>query len=443
MRNGSRIGVVIPALNEEESIGMVLSAIPDWADEVVVADNGSGDGTAEIARAHGARVVPEPKRGYGAACLTGIAALDDPDLIVFLDGDFSDFPQEMGLLVDPIVNDEADMVAGSRVLGRHEAGSLTPQARFGNWLACLLIRLFWKERYTDLGPFRAVRRSTLAGLGMRDRGYGWVIEMQIKATAGGAQVVEVPVSYRRRIGRSKVSGTVKGVVGAGTKILLTIFMAALGLLRKASHASPARRVVLFTRYPEAGAAKTRLIPLLGPEKAAELHRRLTEHTLAQVRRLTEHSPVSIEVRYTGGGREEMRKWLGTDFPVRNQGCGDLGARITRAFHDAFQEGRERVVLIGSDCPGLSADLILSALDDLSERDVVVGPAADGGYYLIGLRREVRDLFRDIPWGTDRVLAETLKRIDALGLSKSVLDQKNDVDRPEDLHVWEQISSKFR
>ncbi len=227
MRHGARVAVIIPALNEEQAIGKVLNAVPAWADRVIVADNGSTDATAQVAHAHGATVVSEPQRGYGAACLAGIAALEEPDVVVFLDADHSDHPEEMARLVDPIATGEADLVIGSRVLGEREPGALPPQARWGNWLACTLIRWFWTVRYTDLGPFRAVRWDVLRELGMADRDYGWTVEMQIKAAQRGCRVREVPVSYRKRIGRSKVSGTLKGVVLAGTKILSTIFLAAL------------------------------------------------------------------------------------------------------------------------------------------------------------------------------------------------------------------------
>lgn len=219
--------MVIPALNEEESIGRVISDIPEWVDETVVVDNGSTDQTASSARSRGAKVVAESRRGYGSACLAGIRALEDPDIVVFLDGDNSDHPEEMDKLVEPILRDEADLVAGSRVLGRREPGALAPQARFGNWLACSLIRLSWGARYTDLGPFRAIRASTLKGLDMRDPSYGWMVEMQIKATLQRARVLEVPVRYRKRIGKSKITGTVRGSIAAGTTILLTICRAAL------------------------------------------------------------------------------------------------------------------------------------------------------------------------------------------------------------------------
>lgn len=227
MRAQAGIAVIIPALNEAAAIGRVVSAIPAWVDDVIVVDNGSTDGTGEVARRRGARVIREPQRGYGTACLAGIAALHNPDVVVFLDGDFSDLPQEMGLLVDPIITGEAQLVIGSRVLGPREPGALSPQARFGNWLSCLLVRLFWGARFTDLGPFRAIAYAALLSLGMQDRNYGWHIEMQIKGVSRGLKILEVPVSYRRRIGKSKVSGTVRGVLGAGTKILLTIFREAL------------------------------------------------------------------------------------------------------------------------------------------------------------------------------------------------------------------------
>lgn len=230
MRSGSKITVIIPALNEEAGIQKVLPAIPNWVDGVVVVDNGSIDGTRDRAEALGARIVVEPRRGYGSACLAGIASLESTEIVVFLDADFSDRAEEMDRLVDPILRDEADMVIGSRVRGRREKGALTPQARIGNWIACRIMRLFWGVAYTDLGPFRAIRHSALRRLEMQDKDYGWTVEMQVKAAICGLRSAEVPVSYRRRTGRSKVSGTVKGVVMAGYKILFTLFK--FGLRRR-------------------------------------------------------------------------------------------------------------------------------------------------------------------------------------------------------------------
>lgn len=228
MRDGAVIAVVIPVLNEEQAIGKVLAAVPRWVDDVVVVDNGSTDGTARVVRTCGARLVSEPVRGYGAACQAGIRALRASDVVVFIDGDFSDRPEEMERLVDPIVGGRADLVIGSRVSGRSEAGALSEQQRFGNWLACRLMRWFWDARYTDLGPFRAIGRAALERLGMSDRGFGWTVEMQIKGLRSGLRVQEVPVSYRRRIGVSKISGTFRGAVQAGFKIVFVIFAALLG-----------------------------------------------------------------------------------------------------------------------------------------------------------------------------------------------------------------------
>lgn len=217
------LAVLIPALDEEQAIAQVLAAIPPGlAQEVVVVDNGSTDRTAEVARSLGARVVSEPRRGYGQACLSGLAALGPVEIVVFLDGDYSDFPEEMPALLEPILRGEADLVIGSRVLGEREAGALLPQQRLGNALATWLIRLFFGVRYTDLGPFRAIRTEALDRLRMQDRNYGWTVEMQVKAARAGLRLAEVPVRYRRRLGTSKISGTLKGTLKAGHKIIATI-----------------------------------------------------------------------------------------------------------------------------------------------------------------------------------------------------------------------------
>ena len=217
------IAVVIPACDEEEAIGKVLQDIPDIAQQIIVVDNGSADRTAEVARCLGACVVAEPSRGYGQACLTGMAHLDGPDIVVFLDGDYSDYPEDMLAIVRPIIADGADMVIGSRVLGQREKGALLPQARFGNWLATFLIRLLFGVTFTDLGPFRALRYDVLMRLEMQDRNFGWTAEMQVKAARLGLRTAEVPVRYRRRIGSSKITGTLSGTLRAGYKILWTIF----------------------------------------------------------------------------------------------------------------------------------------------------------------------------------------------------------------------------
>jgi glycosyltransferase involved in cell wall biosynthesis len=218
--------VVIPAFNEEAALGNVLAAIPKGlARAVVVANNGSTDQTRQVALDNGAVVVDESRRGYGNACLAGIkkAREWDPEIIVFLDGDFSDYPEQMARLVDPIASGQTDFVVGSRMRGRSSRGALLPQARMGNWLAGSIMRVVWRAGFTDLGPFRAIRLDALDRLNMQDRTYGWTVEMQLKAVEAGLRWMEVPVDYRRRIGTSKVTGTVRGTVGASLKILSILF----------------------------------------------------------------------------------------------------------------------------------------------------------------------------------------------------------------------------
>jgi len=433
----ARIAVVIPALNEQDAIGPVLSAIPGWVSQVVVADNGSTDATAAVAAKWGAMVVREPRRGYGAACLAGIAALDRPDIVVFLDGDCSDHPHEMSRLVGPIVRKEADMVIGSRVLGRAEAGALTPQQRLGNALACHLIRLLHGVRYTDLGPFRAIRYSSLRRLSMDDRDYGWTVQMQLRAAQLGLRVMEVPVSYRRRIGRSKISGTIRGTVAAGSKILYTIGRELARSRRRGGH----RKLIVFARYPQPGCTKTRLIPALGPEGAAKLQHEMTAHTLSTAAAFRRRGRAEVEVRFAGGASQSMRARYGRAFPFLPQGDGDLGKRLERAMRDGFDSGAGAVLMIGTDCPEITADLLVEAFEAMGRCDVVLGPATDGGYCLIGMRARFPELFRDIDWGTERVLAQTRAIAARLGLSVSLLRPLHDVDRPEDLPVWSEHHPK--
>jgi len=217
------VSVIIPAIDEEHSLPLVLGDLPAVG-EVIVVDNGSKDRTAELARSAGARVIAEPRRGYGSACLAGIAALSKScDLVVFLDGDYSDHPEELVDVIAAIVDDRADMVIGSRMNSKCQPGALLPQAALGNRLAVFLIQLLFGQSYTDLGPFRAIRRDSLTDLDMADTNFGWTVEMQIKAVQKRLRILEVPVSYRRRVGRSKITGTLGGTIKAGYKILYTIF----------------------------------------------------------------------------------------------------------------------------------------------------------------------------------------------------------------------------
>ena len=225
---------MIPALDEEASIGKVIDALlQHQITSIHVADNGSRDNTASVAKKHGARVVVEPQRGYGSACLAAVADIaklepnTENEIIVFIDADLSDDPHQLCELISPIIDNEVDLVIGSRVLGNSESGALSPHQRLGNRLATFLIRWLFGYRYTDLGPFRAIRRDRYEQLGMQDRNFGWTVEMQLKAAQRRFRIREIPVNYRQRIGQSKISGTILGSLSAGGKILQVIFREAL------------------------------------------------------------------------------------------------------------------------------------------------------------------------------------------------------------------------
>ena len=219
--NKTKISIIIPALNEENSIGQVINSLPKIYHQLIVVDNGSNDSTRKIAKKNGAIVLIEKNRGYGNACLKGIQFLKKtpPDIVVFLDGDFSDFPQEIKKIIKPIEQKKVDFVIGSRIKSLREKGSMTPQQIFGNKLACFLLKLIYGGKFTDLGPFRAIKWNTLMDLNMIDKTYGWTIEMQLKVLRKKISYNEVPVSYRRRIGDSKISGTIRGSLFAGIKII--------------------------------------------------------------------------------------------------------------------------------------------------------------------------------------------------------------------------------
>ncbi len=219
-----KISVILPAYNEEASIGLVLQDLPrETLHEIIVVDNNSTDDTARVALENGAKVVGEKRQGYGSACLKGISELDDPDIVVFLDADYSDYPEEITQLVEPIIAGKMDFVLGSRMVLPQSRNALLPQARYGNQLAVFMIRLFFGWRFTDLGPFRAIRYESLKAIGMQDQDFGWTVEMQIKAVKNGLRIQEIPVRYRERVGVSKITGTVSGTFKAGTKIIYTIF----------------------------------------------------------------------------------------------------------------------------------------------------------------------------------------------------------------------------
>jgi len=223
----SVIKVIIPAYNEQDSIAHVITEIPSVVSEIIVVNNNSTDNTVAIAKKAGATVLTESQKGYGYACLKGMQYIasqnEKPDIIAFLDGDYSDYPEELTKIIAPILTDNIDLVIGARVPELREKDSVTPQQIFGNWLACSLMKLFFKAKFTDLGPFRAIKYDKLLALNMVDKTYGWTVEMQLKALKQQFSYVEVPVRYKKRIGVSKVSGTIKGAIFAGVKILTWIF----------------------------------------------------------------------------------------------------------------------------------------------------------------------------------------------------------------------------
>lgn len=221
------IKVIIPAVDEEESIAKVIAEIPKQISEIIVVNNGSKDNTALVAEKSGATVLNEPQKGYGNACLKGLSYLANakvtPDIVVFLDGDYSDYPAEMTKIINPILNDDVDFVVGARSSELREKGAMTFPQRFGNWLATFLMKLLFNSTFSDLGPFRAIRYEALKSLKMQDKTYGWTVEMQLKVLKNKIRYAEVPVHYKKRIGVSKVSGTIKGAIFAGFKILSWIF----------------------------------------------------------------------------------------------------------------------------------------------------------------------------------------------------------------------------
>lgn len=442
MRNGASVAVIIPALNEEAAIPGVIARIPAWVDRIIVVDNGSTDATTRAAIDAGARVVHEPRRGYGRACLAGIRELEPPnanaDIIVFLDGDGSDFPEQMPDLVEPIANGVADMVIGSRTRGIMSVGAMTPPQRIGNALAPWLIGLLWGARFSDLGPFRAIRASSLRALRMDDTTFGWTVQMQIRAARARMTFLEVPVDYgRRKAGRSKISGTALGVIRAGAKILSST--AREFILRPTIDTRAREALGIMAKHPVPGLAKTRLIPALGADGAAEIHDSMVRHTLRQILAARRERGLQAHVWVSGAEPAHFKRHFGVDLDASPQPAGDLGARMQQAFSSLLRSASS-AVLIGTDCPELSPGVLRLAFEQLRSADVVLGPAVDGGYYLIGMRRPTPALFADMPWSTSDVLRITIDRARALGLRTARLPTLSDVDEPSDLPLWERIRS---
>lgn len=429
-----RVGIIIPALNEQDAIGAVISGCLEHCTDlgetrVIVCDNGSTDNTVAVATAAGAEVVYEPRRGYGAACLRALAFLGHwADVIVFVDGDGSSSPVDIASVAGPVLRKEVDLVIGRRA--HVEPGSLTLPQRFGNRLACALIRRRWRRHYADCGPLRAIGRNALQRLSMSDQSWGWNVEMQIKAHCCGLAIREVPVAWlRRAAGKSKISGTISGVLRAGARILWT--WSKLALCR--DHADPPRAVVIaFVKYPRAGEVKTRLARVIGPQQAALVYQQLAEASHRELLRLQRDGAVSAALAVTGAPVDKFRQWLPKATYYWPQVGADLGARLKAALARAFEYSVEQVAVMGSDCPELSAQTIREALSRLHDADVVIVPATDGGYALLAVSRLYVGLFDGIDWSTDMVLAQTLTRAEALNLKVVQLPALSDIDTIDDL-----------
>jgi len=436
------VSVIIPALDEEQSIGAVIEAIPrDIVGEVIVVDGGSRDATREVARQRGARVLDEPLRGYGRACARGVSDAHG-DVVVFLDADGAADPLDIRALVAPIAEGSADLVLGSRLGPGRDAAALSAampiHQRLGNTLAALLIRVRHGVPVTDLSPFRAVRRTMLLALPIEDLTFGWPTEMIVRAARARWRIIEVPVSCRPRSGgRSKVSGTLRGTTLAAMHVLGAILGPArtgrpepVGGPKSGTPTRGAAVVVVMAKQPVPGKSKTRLCPPLTPREAAELSEALLRDTIGLVSGLRE-TEMAIAVS-PPGAVGMMRRFVPRGARILAVEGADIGECLRGATDQLFAEGFTRIVALNADSPTLPAEYLDRAIEMLTHSDVVLGPAEDGGYYLIGLRQRQPGLFQNISWSTAHVAAETLALAAALGLTVARLPQWYDVDTPAEL-----------
>ena len=443
MERSRSVSVIIPALDEEQSIGAVIEAIPrDVVGEVIVVDGGSQDATRDIARDRGARVVREPLRGYGRACARGVAEARG-DVVVIIDGDGAADPKEVPALVGPVLAGTADLVLGSRLHPSRAAdvpaAAMPIHQRLGNELAAFLVRVFHGVAVTDLSPFRAARREMLVALPVRDLTYGWPTEVIVRAARARWRILEVPVSCRARTGgRSKVSGTLRGSTLAGWHILRAIAgRGHAGRPTSAVAVPPPHApdgstpvVVVMAKQPVPGRTKTRLCPPLTPLEAAELYEALLRDTLDLVSGIRGLGmAVAVSPRNAVG---QIARLAPRDARIIAVEGADIGDCLLGVTEELLLAGFSPVVAVNSDSPTLPAEYIARAVGLLSTCDVVLGPAEDGGYYLIGVRRRHPGLFADIAWSSPRVAAQTRERAAALGLRVVELPSWYDVDTPAEL-----------
>jgi rSAM/selenodomain-associated transferase 1 len=447
------IAIVMPALNEEAAVGAQVRAL--WAHpairalpvaRIIVVDNGSDDATARVAREAGAEVMREARRGYGYACLAGVRAADGCDVVLLMDADGSDDPGGAARVARLALRGEADLAVGSRTRGRRERGALTLQQHVGNAVAALGLRLIYGARVTDIGPVRAIRRETLLGLDMREMAFGWSTEMLAKAARAGLVIRETPVDYRRRAGgKSKVAGTLRGTLRASVHILRTLaryarwqpsvpVTPAIRRLRQ----RPARSALfIVARLPIAGLTKTRLGAAIGHEAAATLYGAFLCDLGRRFGAAAARDGYDLYWYYAapeGYDDEDFAAYVPAGSRLLRQPEGDFGARLWHGFTALADLGYTRIVVLGSDSPQVPDAWVHEALAMLVTHDVAIGPACDGGYYLLGQRADPApaDLFIGIQMSTAEVYAQTLARADAAGLRVATLPPTFDVDEAGDL-----------
>jgi len=422
------VAVVVPVFNEESAIGQVVAGISrEIASEIIVVDGGSSDRTAGVARAAGARVIVERRRGYGRACASGAQAARH-EILAFLDGDGADDPAALATLVELVASGKADLALGAR--SRMEAGALPAHAVFGNKLAAALISARWRQPVTDLPSFKVIRRETLLELNMTEGSYGWTIEMIVKAARRGYRLAEVPLDYHRRMGgESKVSGNLRTSIRAAAAILSTLARHGFGrgagqpLLRR-------QALVLMAKAPIPGEAKTRLAADLGPEAAADVHRAFLEASLSTACRVCPNVALMCpDERHAG----LLRELVPAGVDVWAQDRPGLMAGISQAIARAAADGAQEVVVGETDSPSLPLEHFEEAfrLLDGDGPGIVLGPCADGGYYLVGASgltdAVARELFEGEVYDGSTICRRTAERAQALGLRVRFAPEWYDVD----------------
>lgn len=438
------IAIVLPALNEEAAVGQQVRALREHPalralpiHRIIVVDNGSDDATADVARAAGAEVVSEPRRGYGYACLAGVRAATDASIILLMDADGSDDPAGAARVAEMVLSGAADLAMGSRTRGACEPDALTPQQRAGNAVGAVILRRFYGLRLTDIGPVRAIRRDTLLRLDMREMVYGWSAEMLAKAARAGLRVREAPVDYHRRAGgKSKVAGTLRGTLRASHHILRTLFHYRSWTLPPTPHSPNALFIV--ARVPVPGQTKTRLGHHIGHDTAAALYAAFLRDLGDRFTAAAQRDGYDLWWYYAapaGLGANDFAAYVPLASGLLRQHGAGLGERLYYGFRSLAARGYTRIVVLGSDSPHIPASTIADAFAALATHDVVLGPARDGGYYLLGERgapAAPADLFTGIPMSTPRVCEQTLARAHELRLRVALAPVAFDVDEPLDL-----------